>query len=130
MDLKSGLDWRAQQSALRLCDAGQKYKALDNLATKTLGVLQENGIYPSVLFLRTRKEDREVADAILKELHALAQAKELGGERVCSDTKQYLKYYSEKICSDLDTLLLTRSLWEQTLIYTRYAAKACGKDKA
>jgi hypothetical protein len=37
---------------------------------------------------------------------------------------------TDSVCNDLDKLLLVKQLWEQTLIYARYGAKARGiEDK-
>jgi len=46
-----------------------------------------------------------------------------------SDAKEALQFYINNILDDLDTLLLVRDLYEQTLIYTRYAAKAAKAEQ-
>jgi len=38
--------------------------------------------------------------------------------------KDVLKFVTDQICGDLNRLLLVKQLWEQTLIYARYGAKA------
>ena len=40
--------------------------------------------------------------------------------------QEALKFYSDRVTAHLDTLLLVRDLYEQTLIYARYHAKAAG----
>ena len=35
-----------------------------------------------------------------------------------------LQFLTDHICNDLDRLLMVKQLWEQTLIYGRYGAKA------
>ena len=42
------------------------------------------------------------------------------------ESKDMLRYFGDEICIDLDILLITKQLWEQTLIYARYGAKARG----
>jgi hypothetical protein len=141
MNLREGLDWKAQKASQSICampmptDAENKvlfasrkdlYGAIDTLSTKALGVLQENGVFACVLFLRTRREkESPVTEEIMKTLHELAEA--FGGEQQCMGVDSLLRYYSDQIAGDLDRLMLTRSVWEQTLIYVRYSAKALKK---
>lgn len=39
-------------------------------------------------------------------------------------TRQLLEHFADNICDDLDKLFLIKELYEQTLIYARYGAKA------
>jgi hypothetical protein len=113
----------------------------ENLITKALGVLQENGVYACVLFLYARSTDAKIAKEVRYELLRMTfdlglplppetnkqefdDLKELLREDKGQDWKNGLKYVSDGICSNLDTLLLVRQLWEQTLIYARYGAKS------
>ncbi len=94
---------------------------VENLITKTLGVLQENGVYACMLFLysRTSKSDKIVRKKLL------GIAERLVDDPENRDEAEYvLKFLTDNICNDIDTLLLTKQLWEQTLIYARYGAKA------
>lgn len=98
---------------------------VDNLVTKALGVLQENGVYAALLYLysRTEKVDKFVAEKTRMKLLALTS--ELGlSVPTSNDAGTNLKFITENICNDLDRLLLVKQLWEQTLIYARYGAKA------
>jgi len=98
---------------------------VENLITKTLGVLQENGVYACMLYLysRTSKSDEAVSGFTRKKL--LKMTKLLRKDPVTGDNvKDVLEFLTDNICNDLDTLLLTKQLWEQTLTYTRYGAKA------
>jgi hypothetical protein len=103
-------------------------KDVDNLITKALGVLQENGVYACFLFLfsRTRDKDRDIAEVVREQLLALAAADlPFGWEKPRPmDAETVLPYVSNKICAELDPLLMTKELFEQTLIYARYGAKA------
>jgi len=102
---------------------------VENLSTKALGVVQESGLFASLLFLltRTREQDRKSADQIRTTL--LNSAQELYAPKQRPTTKPAeLAYVTSEICADLQRTLLVRSLWEQTLIYTRYGAKALKKS--
>ena len=97
----------------------------ENLITKALGVLQENGVYACALFLYARTTDKRIAEQVRNGLFQMT--KQLGLEPPQNaDWQDGLKFVSGKICDDLDRLLLVRQLWEQTLIYARYGAKAWG----
>jgi len=118
--------------AQRVSGVRNPVETLERLATKTLGVLQEQGVYAMLLFLFSRSSDEEkVAPLIRSEL--FEALKELPGFRdndtvqslqEDTDAQTALKVYSEGVLNDLDTLLLVRDLYEQTLIYTRFGAKA------
>jgi hypothetical protein len=104
-------------------DAGK----VDNLVTKALGVLQENGVYAALLYLysRTEKSDKFIAEKTRERLLSLLP--ELGLSGLSStQASEALKFLIDNVCDDLDRLLLVKQLWEQTLIYARYGAKARG----
>lgn len=119
------LDQRAAQYAQKIVADGQK--GLENLITKTLGVLQEQGVYACLLFLFSRTSiEKSLADVtrphlynLLKELPAFQQSE--------INDQNGLQFFSDTVCSDMDALLLVKDLYEQTLIYARYGAKAAGK---
>lgn len=108
---------------------------LERLVTKTLGVLQEQGVYAIMLFLFSRTGDeKEIAPAIRAPLLRLLQDKANQHELPAFKDKEVpvddanaqtvLPFYSDHVCEKLDTLLLVKDLYEQTLIYARYGAKA------
>ncbi len=108
-------------------DVSKKIEAseVDGLITKALGIVQENGVYASLLYLysRSRAVDNAVAEKTrVKLLKLIDQILELQLKSYAAD--KALEFLTEKICDDLDKLLLVKQLWEQTLIYTRYSAKA------
>ena len=53
------LDFLAAQTSQTIVEKAQNVKELENLATKCLGVLQENGVYALWLFLKSRKRSVE-----------------------------------------------------------------------
>jgi len=125
------LDTLAAQTAQQIvadtrnCAAASE---VDSLATKALGVLQENGVYACALFLysRTGKEKDKIAPPMRRQLLALAAQEVLNRQSPPDQAEKALRFVSDDIASDLDTLLLVKQVWEQTLIYVRYGAKARG----
>lgn len=105
-------------------------KDLDNLATKTLGVLQENGPYAMALFLasRSREVDKKIAGVIQENLFSQEMLTALFGNGISlpSNNDGRLKFLANEVANDLNRLLLLKQVWEQTLIYVRYGAKARG----
>lgn len=111
--------------------AEEQAKKLENMATKTLGVLQENGVYAGLLFLYSKKEVE--AKHIRQKLLAALSKEELSSLDVNfpddKNRENWLdvgKHLTDTVCARLDTLLLIKQLWEQALIYTRHSAKARG----
>ena len=111
-------------------DVSKPVESVERLTTKTLGVLQEQGVYAMMLFLFSRSSDEQkVAPCIRAQLfEAIKKIPKFKNDRNVpkknSAAKDALQFYINNILNDLDTLLLVRDLYEQTLIYTRYAAKA------
>lgn len=100
-------------------------KEVENLITKTLGVLQENGVYACLLYLYSCSErgDNDIGGIIRVNLiNILEELNKMPPKG--AQSKDLLQYFGDEICNDLDVLLLTKQLWEQTLIYARYGAKA------
>jgi hypothetical protein len=123
------LDYSAQVIAERVlasCEA-RNAEAYDNLSTKTLGVIQENGIYAGILFLNTRskKEEKQIGEILRSNL--LAFARTLIGEpqaQIRTEPQAELGFVSDKLCREIGRMLYVKSSWEQALIYVRYGAKA------
>lgn len=119
------LDLEAARAAQEIISGKkQSAKDMENLITKTLGVLQENGVYACMLFLYSRTGN---SDEISKHVRQkLLQMTELLEKKPVKQDKSedVLKFLTENLCNDIDTLILTKKLWEQTLTYARYGAKA------
>ncbi len=127
MKTMKNLDLIAARTAQAIINETNQQEAgeVDNLITKALGVLQENGVYAAMLYLysRTSAADKAVAEKTRKRLLDLTA--ELGLPRLANtDPSAALKFLTDNVCNDLDRLLLVKQLWEQTLIYARYGAKA------
>lgn len=122
-------------------------ESIEKMCTSTLGVLQEQGVYASILFLLSKSGDKKeqkelsmdefVACGIVANLINMLNGNELkeigcafandwddNTAKVNSCKSELLKHISGIVAVDLKKLLLVKSLYEQTLIYARYGAKA------
>jgi hypothetical protein len=87
--------------------------------------LQEQGVYAAVLYLYAK--EKETGDAIAEALLGLA-AKVTGQVLpnpgpADEGQRRRLQYVTDHVASSLQTLVLVKQLWEQALIYARYACK-------
>jgi hypothetical protein len=123
MKPENNLDYLAATRAQSLVDTVLQDKKvtakdLEKLLTKTLGVLQEQGVYACFLYLQSREKDN--APMVMKVMLSLLKTVEGNAE---SDEADSLKYAAD-LAQDLPRLLLAREALEQMLIYARYDAKA------
>jgi len=126
------LDQLAAQTAQKIIaetiEHGHDAGDVDRLATKALGVLQEQGVYAATLFLYSRSgaEDKIAPDLRIPLFDLLPDLLMADKNDVPPDdeTQNRLHFISKHVTDDLDTLLLVKQAWEQTLIYVRYGAKA------
>lgn len=131
---KLNLDQTAGQYAQKIIEAvdtstEKKAKAGDNLLTKTLGVLREQGVYACILFLCSRSsDDKDIADKVRHYLFDLLKELPFGWSVPATSMSEALAYYANMVLDDLNRLLLVRELYEQTLIYARYGAKAAASE--
>jgi hypothetical protein len=100
----------------------------DALVTKTLGVLQEQGVYACMLYLASRKEPnaRRIEDA-LWELLDDSQLRQVCPTLSKTGAGDRLAFFLNVLAGAVDDVFLIRDLYEQTLIYARYGAKARAK---
>lgn len=125
------LDQLAMQHAQKTIEKTNAVKtkkwanAVENLLTKTLGVLQEQGVYASLLFLFSRKsDDHIIAEKLLPVIYDLTEKLPFGWNVDRVDVQSTLKFYANTVSDNLDKLLLTKEVYEQMLIYARFSAKA------
>lgn len=119
------LDQLAAQYAQKIVADGRA--DIENLITKSLGVLQEQGVYACLLFLCSRTgNEKSLAEKTRPHLYNLLKALPVFADEEIND-QNALRFFADTVCSDLDTLLLVKELYEQTLIYARYGAKAEGQ---
>lgn len=94
----------------------------ENHITKSLGVLQEDGVYAFFLYQVSRGAREKAGAEQLRD-----KAKELlrsAGIQGFQDAEDPLAAVRDHLASDLDQLLLAKRLLEQALIYARYHVKA------
>jgi hypothetical protein len=151
------LDYLAAFTAQKITEIigrGVPSSNVENLSTKTLGILQEQGIYAMFLFLLSRSgegtnmnNEQLVACEIIAQLFQLLREKELMPLEVAyiknitfNDINNLKKSNIQNnitglldhlikpggLLDDIDKLFLIKDLYEQTLIYTRFGAKAAG----
>lgn len=103
-----------------------KADEVDNLVTKTLGVLQEEGVYACMLFLFSRSQASEKVIAKVARDQALNLISELpfDWQRPANQADAALQFIVEKVTEQTLPLLLAKETLEQMLIYARYGAKA------
>jgi hypothetical protein len=112
---------RAQEIIRRT--SGKKASDIDNTITKSLGVLQENGVYACFLYLLAK--EKENSDVVIGEMLNLLDGFGFGwGKPTNNQAEAVLKHITEKVTVDLERLLLAKETLEQMLIYARYGAKA------
>lgn len=113
MKPENNLDYLAAKHAQSVVDAGVE----ENLITKALAVLQEQGVYACFLYLHAREKENapRVIEKNMREL-----LKTLGIESNESDVLKYAAHLTQ----ELPRLLLAREALERMLIYARYGAKA------
>ncbi len=104
---------------------------LENSITKTLGVLQENGVYACFLYLYAREKDfgdriaRHILNLLAESAFNFPSQPQEQDKRNHNDILQYI---SERLTGNLPNLLLAREALERFLIYARYGAKAAQKE--
>lgn len=106
----------------------------ENIITKALAVLAEQGLYAFGLFLATRKrkQNKQVAERIDAEARKLLQSAKLANADQARASEDMPTFYRSLTAQQPDELpaealrriLLTKQLLETTLTYGRYAAKA------
>jgi hypothetical protein len=132
---------------MKCAECGNKIAAIggntETLITKSLGVLQEDGVYAFYLFLVSRgsKEDPPALKTtqetfrFLKERGVFASdvlhsEEDLANEQRKEYTTELLNAIRLDIANNLDKLLFAKELLERTLVYARYHAKALEKTKS
>ncbi len=107
----------------------------ENIVTKSLAVLSEQGLYAFGLFLATRKRgnDQIVADNIHRSLRTLLDKTNFLTSEL-KHSQDTAEFYRELTAQNIQTkessvdalrrILLIKQMFEITLTYARYAAKA------
>lgn len=116
-------------NSTRAADKKLKMTNVENVVTKALGVIQEQGVYAGMLYLLSRPDkEKPIAEATWKRLVELLKAVPFNlteGLAENPTSQQLLDHFATKVCgAPIHTLLLVKNLFEQTLMYARYSAKA------
>ena len=112
---------RAQNIIARTKDT--QASDVENSITKTLGVLQENGVYACFLYVLAK--EKENGKVLIEEMLELLAGLGFGwGKPQGNDSNVVLKHITDHVTIDLERLLLAKETLEQMLIYARYSAKA------
>ncbi|MCL6508735.1 MAG: hypothetical protein K6T59_17120 [Bryobacteraceae bacterium] len=129
----TNLDFLCMQAAQAMAAAPGKKNDKENLATKALGVLLENGPYGMLLYLQTqkKKEIQTIARLYCSQLLELLSKNGLrqyvpappSGSDFSSITD-----WLQNAAGDLNRYLFIKRLWQQALTYARYHAKASDED--
>jgi ubiquinone biosynthesis protein UbiJ len=99
-------------------------KNAENHITKSLGVLQEDGVYAFFLYQASRgSREKPGADKLTEQASAFLREAGIAAFQNNTDSLQAVR---DHLAGDLDQLLLAKRLLEQALIYARYHAKALG----
>jgi len=120
------LDFLCMKTAQDIANGTGEANDKENLATKALGVLLENGPYGLALYLETAKID--CAKQFKRGLLAMLRQEQVGAYLVARppDGEDFdrMTGWLRDLASDLDSYLFAKQLWQQTLTYVRYHAKA------
>jgi hypothetical protein len=100
---------------------------VETTVTKTLGILQEDGVYACFLYLLAKEKDNR--EVVIREMLKLLEEMGFGWENPVKNNTDFspdvvLKHITDHVTQDLERLLLTKETLEQMLIYARYGAKA------
>jgi len=96
---------------------------IENVIQKSLGVVQEDGIFAFIIYLKSIKRagEKDVAEKIIENIKKLLQDMEIITHNN-DDIEEF-----KKLGEDMNNMLLAKDLIERTLIYARYHAKALEK---
>ena len=111
-------------------NAAKERNKIETMITKTLGVLQEDGIYAFALYSESKSgegnTEKKTAKLIYDKTFELLKADKIG---ILPETcNNFLIGIQQNLAIDLDKLFLAKELLEKTLVYARYHAKALGSN--
>lgn len=115
---------------------GKKKSDKENLVTKALGVLQENGPYAMFLYLEGASKN-DIAGYCKKILLNLFRKEQQLADCIKSeatippkdDKFPNIMAWLRKVSADVDSLFFIKKIYQQVLIYARYHIKALEETK-
>lgn len=108
----------------RMVTNDYEIKKQENILTKALGVLSENGIYAMSVFLLSCHEKEYGKNLFNTHLRTLWTDQEIGLLSPQNNSVAALLTAVQEMTGDLHKLILSRELTEQSLVFARYHAKA------
>jgi uncharacterized linocin/CFP29 family protein len=96
----------------------KKAKELFNFITKSLGILQEDGVFAFYVYLKSEKDEKSCTINVI-EKETVNLLKESINDQLNASLEKI-----QLLAEDINTLLLAKSLIEKTLIYARYQVKS------
>lgn len=120
------LDFLCMQAAQAMVAGAGEKAAKENLATKALGVLLQNGPYGMALYLKVQKKDQGIAAEFRNQLLTLIHNALVEPAPPTDNDFLALTKWLQEAAANLDTYLFIKRLWQQALTYARYHAKAVG----
>ena len=130
------LDYLCMKYGGRIAECEGKKTDKENLITKALGVLQENGPYAMFLYLESQKGEKGVVNKCKTEILMLFReekllANSLGVTKSVPENNAEFKDIIEwlrDVSSDLDCLLFFKQICQQVMLYARYHVKALEEE--
>jgi len=124
------LDFLCMKAAQDMMTCEGRKSDKENVATKGLGVLLENGPYGLMLYLETYR-NKSIARHYREHLLILCREKLVASYLAVSSQDvprendfEAITRWLRDLAMDLDRYLFAKRLWQQTLTYARYHAKA------
>lgn len=124
------LDFLCMKTAQGMVACEGKAGDKENVATKSLGVLLENGPYGLMLYLETYSWQKDIAKHYRDKLLSLCEEERIhaylnSGNKVPTEGDfSAVTDWLRSVAQDLDSYLFVKQLWQQSLTYARYHAKA------
>lgn len=125
----TNLDFTCMEAAQAMAAIQGSKSEKENLATKALGVLLENGPYGMLLYLGTQKSSVSAGyqRGLLNVLSKPAFQGFLPPPPANGKTESVTEWL-RNVAQDLDAYLFVKRLWQQILTYARYHAKAAEEN--
>ena len=113
------LDYKCMKYGQDIAKQGDK-----NILRKSLGVLQEDGVYAMFLWLEDKDKERKIRNILTKLLND-SEIKEFLLGASSTFEKEFNKFCEnlQKVAKDIDKLLFMKKILERTLTYALYHAK-------
>jgi len=102
-------------------------KSEESLVNKSLGVLQEDGVYAFFLFLAAQSKGNNSTPAYCIHTNIFDLLKDFFPsikKHLATQEEDILSIIRDNLAEDLNDLFLSRDIIERTMIYARYHLKA------